>query len=405
MTAFSGIYSSLTGLLGFSTALDVVSENISNLNTPGFKSSESLFRDLGPYQTGYGNSGGSFEDAIGQGVMVAGQVRNFAEGQIQSTGNPTDLAINGSGFFILQDGVQQIFSRAGQFSFDSTGHLVDSASGAKVQAITADGKLTDFVVDPHQVYSATPTKTVKFSGTLATGQTSTTPFNLNNISVVDASGTTQILSASFTQDTSNSSPGTIVWKVTVTNSKNQTVATGSIKYNGAQNPLPGFDTLDVVLPTADNRSGLVTFDFADSISNSTSSSSLQVESSDGIASGTLTSITFDATGTAQLAFSNGKTKTGEQVALATFANPDLLTENGKSGFIIPKGSSVTPTLGRAGDGGFGSLQPQNVELANVDLGQEFANIIVLQRGYQGSSQVLNVSSQLLDTLYNALAQR
>lgn len=405
MTAFSGIYSSLTGLLGFTTALDIVSENISNLNTPGFKSNESLFRDLGPYQAGNGSAGGSFEQAIGQGVQIAGQVRNFSEGQIQSTGNPTNLAINGSGFFILQKDGQESFSRAGQFSFDSTGHLIDSASGAHIQAIDASGKLSDLVVAPSQSFAATSTTLVKFSNALSTGQSGAFP--LGNINVVDASGTTQTLSASFTKDTSTTTAGSnvIVWDVTVTNSSNVSVATGQIRFNSTQAPEPGFDTLKVVLPAANKTSSIITFDFSDAVSNSSTASSLQVETTDGVPAGSLTSIAFDANGVVQQSFSNGKTRTGQQVALATFANPDQLAESGNSSFVIPRGSSLAPTLGRPGDGGFGTLQPDSLELANVDLGQEFANIIVLQRGYQGSSQVLNVSSQLLDTLYNSLAKK
>jgi len=403
-TSFSGIYSSLTGLLGFSTALDVTSENISNLNTPGFKSNETLFRDLGSFQAGNGPKFGSFEEAIGQGVAVEGQVRNFAEGQIQSTGNPTDLAINGSGFFILQAGNQLEFTRAGQFSFDSTGHLIDSASNLHVQAIGTDGKLSDLVVDQAQKFAATPTTTVKFSNALSTGQSGA--FNLGNITVVDASGASQTLSASFTRDTSNPSSSAIVWDVTVTDSKNNTLATGKIQFNPTQEAQPGFDTLSVVVPTADKRSSVVTFDFSDAVSNSSgASSNLQVENSNGIPSGTLTSLAFDANGVVQLSFSNGKTQTGAQIALASFANPQLLAENGNASFVIPRGSTLQPTLGHAGEAGFGTLQPQSIELANVDLGQEFANIIVLQRGYQGSSQVLNVSSQLLDTLYNALSHK
>jgi len=225
--------------------------------------------------------------------------------------------------------------------------------------------------------------------------------------VVDASGTTQTLSATFTRDTSNTTAGSTIWDVTVKDSTGATLTTGQVRFNGTQTAQPGFDTIDLVLPTANQQTSFVTLDFTDAVSNSSGStaSNLQVENSDGVPSGSLTGVSFDANGVVQLAFSNGKTKTGPQVALASFSNPEQLAEAGNSSFEIPRGSSLTPTLGHAGEGGFGSLQGQSVELANVDLGQEFADIIVLQRGYQGSSQVLNVSSQLLDTLYNALANK
>ena len=410
MTAFSGIYSSMTGLFGFSTALDVVSDNISNLNTPGFKSNESLFRDLGS-ATG-GTADQSFEQAIGQGTYVSGQVRNFAEGQIQATGNPDNLAIDGSGFFVETLNGQQLYTRAGQFKFDTDGHLVDSVTGARVQAIDSSGKLSDLMVDQIQTSHAVPTTQVKFSGTLSTGQTdaSNNPtFTLNSIKVVDASGTSQTLTATFTLDKSNTTAGTTIWDVTVTDANGETLTTGQqnqIRFDGTQEAQPGFDTLDIILPTANQQSSFVTLDFSDAISNSSgTTSTLAVESADGTPEGALTGITFDTNGIVQLAFSNGKTETGPQVALAAFSNPAALVESGNSTFAIPRGSDLTPTLGHSGDDGFGTLQAGSLELANVDLGQEFANIIVLQRGYQGSSQVLNVASQMLDTLYNALSNR
>ncbi len=401
MTAFSAIYSSLTGLLSYTTALDVVSQNISNLNTPGFKSNESLFEDLGPLQVGNEAVGGSFEDAIGQGVTVDGQVTNFSEGQIQSTGNPTDLAINGNGFFVVQVGSQLVYTRNGQFTFNGGGQLVN-ATGDPVMAIGANGNLSDLIVNQTQQYPATPSTTVKFDSTLSTGQSG--PYTVSSIDVVDASGTSQTLSAAFTLGT-NSSTGSIEWTVNVTNSSGVTVGTGTIQFSGAGTPQAGSDTITVTLPTANNTSSQITFDFSDATSNSSgATSSLAVESVDGTPSGSLTGVTFDQNGVAQLAFSNGQTLTGSQLALASFPNPGLLVEDGTSGYIVPPGSTLTPTLGHAGEGGYGTIEAGNLELANVDLGNEFAEIIVLQQGYDGSSQVLNVSSQLLDTLYKALGQ-
>jgi flagellar hook protein FlgE len=406
MTAFTAIYSSLTGLQAFTSALDVVSDNVANLNTVGYKGTEVLFDDLGGLGVGSNADQGDFDDTIGQGVALAGQERNFSEGQIQETDNPTDLAINGSGFFIVQQNGQTLYTRDGQFTFNSSGQLVESATGAVVQAIGANGALSDFVVNQNQTMAATPSTTVTFDQTLSTAQgtegTAATD-TVSGIDVVDASGTSQTLSAAFTQDTSNTTAGETIWNVTVTNSSGETLATGQITFDGAGNAEPGFDTLDVVVPASNGQSSEVAFDFSSATSSSTvAQSNLQVESANGVASGSLTGITFDQNGVAQLSFSNGQTETGPQVALATFSNPEELVPSGGNGFIIPEGSPLQPTLGAAGESGFGSIEAGNVELANIDLGQEFANVIIMQQGYQGSSQVLNVSSQLLDTLYSAL---
>lgn len=408
MTAYSGIYSSLTGLLGFTTALDVVSNNISNLNTPGFKASDSIFRDLGPLTVEpTGDQLNLGPGDIGQGVVIRGQAQNFSEGQIQTTGTPTDLAINGNGFFVLLDGGKQVFTRAGQFTFDKTGHLVDSTTGAMVQMIDASDNLSSLVINQFQTYPPSATTNVALTGNLSTGSTSAPATTLN---LIDVSGAARTLSMTETKSTS-APAGVNSWTVTVTDEKGATLLTGSIQFQGDGSPQTGFNALALTLTTADNRSSTIQLNFGTpgstsgvtSFSAGTTSTALQVSNSDGIALGGITGISFDQNGVAQIAFSNGKTRSGGQIALASFADPRTLHEAAHSQYAVDPSSGTQPIFGRAGESGFGSIQGGSVELANVDLGQEFANIIVLQRGYQGSSQVLNVSSQLLDTLYKALA--
>lgn len=403
MTAFSAVYSSLTGLQGFTTALDVVSNNISNLNTLGFKQNESIFRSLGPAISDQSSGPAAFEQAIGQGVAIAGQTRNFAEGQIQSTGNPTTMAINGSGFFVLKlDGVES-YTRNGQFSFDNTGHLVSSLNGARVQAVDSAGNLVDLIVDQTQVYPASATTQVKFNQSLSTGQVN--DYTVNGIKVIDASGASRTLTATFTRSATDLT-GLTNWQVAITDDSGVSVGSGTIAFDGTGAPSSGSNTLSVDLAASDGKTSQITLDFTDSTSLSLgTNSSLQVESSDGVSRGALTGLSFDGSGVVQLAFSNSKTKTGPQVALAGFADPQALVEAGDSTYRIPRGSNLKPVFGAAGSDGFGSIQGSSVELSNVDLGQEFASIIVLQRGYQGSSQVLNISKQLLDTLYSSLNNR
>ncbi|MCK9194680.1 MAG: flagellar hook-basal body complex protein, partial [Nevskia sp.] len=122
--------------------------------------------------------------------------------------------------------------------------------------------------------------------------------------------------------------------------------------------------------------------------------------------GVLTQVTIDRQGIAQLVFSNGDTVAGQRLALASFADPQSLAEVGASSFEVISDAAIDqPQFGFATEGGLGQLRSSNIELANVNLSQEFSNIIVLQRAFQGSSQVLNVSSQLLEQLYNNLAAR
>ncbi|TAM10079.1 MAG: flagellar hook-basal body complex protein [Nevskiaceae bacterium] len=406
MTSFSSIYSSLTGLSGFTTALGVVSNNITNLNTPGFKTSDAIFRDIGPLNP---DNGGTPRDGLisgdtGEGVDVNGQTRNFSEGQVEATGNATDLALSGNGYFIVSKGGTNYYTRAGQFTFDGQGHLIDGATSAFVQQADSSGNLSDLIVSPYQAYPPTPTTEVSFSGNLSTGSSQA---SVSNVSVIDASGTSQTLSLQLTNNTATT-PGS--WNVTVNDAENNPLLTGEIRFSGDGSPEASYNELTLTLPSSGNSTSTVTLNFGDpgSLTGTTSFSSgsqstVQVASSDGVVAGSLTGITFDQTGTVQLAFSNGKAGTGAQIALANFANQNELVDAGNSYYSVSKSSAQMPTIGRPGEDGFGAITPQSLELANVDLGQEFAKIIILQRGYQGSSQVLNVSSQLLDTLYNALS--
>ncbi|MDB5986149.1 MAG: flgF [Nevskia sp.] len=414
MTSFSGIYSSLTGLFSFSSALNTISNDVANLNTPGFKASDAYFRDLGPQEPNFGDlEPRDGEGSLGQGVEVAKVVRQFTQGDIQSTGNATDLAINGTGFFVLHRNGQYVYTRAGQFTFDDQGHLLDSVTGAFVQAIGADGKLSDLVVNRLQINPPVPTTAATFTGNLSTGSTTA---SVSSINVVDASGASQTLSLAFTNNAITSSNGTTTttgvpgsWKVVVTDANGAQIASGEIRFNGDGTPETGFNTLSFTLASKSGQTSTIDLNFGDpntqtgttSFSGGTSST-IALGTVDGTPLGKLTGITIDSAGLIQLTFSNGKTGTGQQLAIAGFANPDELDEIGKALFAIPKDSSLQATYGKASDSGNGTIQAQSLELANVDLSAEFSKIIILQRGYQGASQILNVSSKLLEDLYNSV---
>jgi len=140
-----------------------------------------------------------------------------------------------------------------------------------------------------------------------------------------------------------------------------------------------------------------------SLSAGTSASSLKVATSDGKATGALTQETVDSTGTIQLTYSNGDQAAGPQLVLASFTDPDALTQVGSTQFKLDKTAKVDqPQYGVAGQNQFGSIQAGNIELANVDLSQQFSQIIILQQAFQGNSEVLNVSNQLLQQLYSNL---
>lgn len=401
MTAFSSIYTSLTGLFSFSQALNTVSDNVANLNTPGFKSNDVLFRDLGLSDTSVGDGVISREPiASGNGVEVRGTVRRFSQGEFQGTSSPTDLAIDGNGFFVVRQDNFQRYTRAGQFTFDTDGYLVDAATGARAQALANGNQLNDLLVSRNQTRPPVATTVVNFTNNLSTGGGT---FTVSNIDVVDAGGNSRTLTGVFTNNTSVT-PGS--WLVTINDEQSNQLLSGEIRFQGSGSPADNFKSLDVVLPAGGSQSTIkLNFDAATSFSTG-STSTLQVGTSDGSNLGVLTQVTIDRLGVVQLGFSNGDTATGQRLALANFADPQSLVEVGASSFEVVSDARIDqPQFGYATEEGLGQLRPSNIELANVNLSQEFSNIIVLQRAYQGSSQVLNVSSQLLEQLYNNLSSR
>src|SRR5690242_13238650 len=177
------IYSAYTGLLSFSKALSVLSNNVSNMNTPGFKSSDVTFRDLF-YQ--FSSSGGQTtgqESQVGEGTNTSGTRVNFAQGSPSNTGNPLDVAISGNGFFILKNGsANTYYTRAGQFDVNSDGYLIDKTTGNRVQAISGKTDLSDINLANLQTSAAKATAKITFVGNLSRGATSD---QITNVTVYD----------------------------------------------------------------------------------------------------------------------------------------------------------------------------------------------------------------------------
>src|SRR5258708_7780414 len=166
---FSSIYSAYTGMLAFSQGLNVLSNNVSNMNTPGFKSSDVSFSDL--FYQFSGSPNDRSQSQVGEGTDATGTRFNFAQGQLASTGNLLDAAISGNGFFVLHDGANTYYTRNGQFDLNANGVLEDKISGAHVQATSGGGDLHDINLAGLQTSAATPTTKVNLAGNLSSGAT------------------------------------------------------------------------------------------------------------------------------------------------------------------------------------------------------------------------------------------
>lgn len=392
--SFSTIYTAATGMLTFSKGLNTVSNNVANLNTPGFKRSDLLFRDLFyQFQQSGETDGRTSSQENGAGVTDAGTVTSFAAGDLQQTGNSTDVAINGNGFFILRDPDQQIYTRAGQFEFDSDGFLVSTSLGSKVAGIDSSGKLTDINLNEFNASPAVATSELVFSGILSTNDTT---HDVQNVELIDSAGGVETYSLTFTDNTATTSGS---WLIDVINQAGTLIADDlEIRFNGDSTPQAGFNEVDFV-----HNSNTVTLRFgeAGSVNGATSLSSgaastLALESQNGLVSGSFLDVSIEANGIIEASYSNGETADVGQLALAWFSDLQTMRQIGNGIFLAS--SEQQPIIGKASSGIFGDLVGGSIEISNVELTQEFTDLIIIQRGFQASSQIMSASNEMIQEL-------
>jgi len=384
------LYSGISGLRAHQTMLDVTGNNIANVNTTAFKASATQFQDtLSQLTQGAGGpgatTGGTNPAQVGLGVQVAGIATNFAQGSSQATGKASDMLISGDGFFVTQQGGETVYSRAGAFDFDAAGRLV-TPSGAIVQGwgavdgvVNEGGAVGDLSLPVNAVIAGDKTTKLTMTGNLPSDAAIGTTL-LRDVKVYDAAGAARSVSLTFT------STGAGGWSVTgvdagVTSAPttlaftdNKLVTGGSLTVNGI--------TVDMSALT-----GLAKI------------STAAVTSQDGSAPGSLESYSFAKDGTLVGLFSNGEQKALGRIALATFTNPGGLEKTGSNGYRATFNSG-TAELGAPGSAGLGSLTGGALEMSNVDLSQEFTNLIVAQRGFQANARIITTSDEVLQELTN-----
>lgn len=377
-------FNGLSGLLTFSRGLKNVSNNVSNMNTPGFRGSDTFYRSV----NGEGDQG--------LGADVAGTSLRSGQGEFRQTGNATDVAINGTGFFILQSDNDFLFySRAGQFKLNESDSLVDSVTGYNVLGIDAAGNLVDINLNTSKVLPPKPTTTVDFVGNLVSASPS---HSISAVNVYDVTGAKIALTVNLT--TSALTPN--IWTVKILDASGVEKGSGEVRFGPDGSPLAGFNTFDVTL-ASNGQSQVVSFNFGDpgtynkATQFSGARSTLGATVVDGSALAGLVSFNFDEQGILKLEYSNGEKRDGQQLGLADFADESVL--NHVTGSLYASPDAMKPDFGRAASGPFGKIQGGAIELSNIDLAQEFGDILIIQRGYQASSRVMTVANEMLEQLY------
>jgi flagellar hook protein FlgE len=415
------MFAGVSGLRSHQAFMDVVGNNIANVNTTGYKTSSVLFQDLlsqslrGGGAPIDGTQGGTNPAQVGLGVRVGGVTLNMAQGASQLTGRSTDFAIQGDGFFVVDQGGTRAFTRAGSFSLDGLGQLV-TADGGFVLGWQADATGTvntnatvGFLKIPvGQTVAPVTTTQIDIGGNLPADVATGTTINAS-INVYNSLGTAISLRAEFTK-IANVSPN-VNWEVRVYDPAGNVVAgptavtfdaTGALTTGNVTVTQAQLNTIAGTSGTWD--AGGIVLDFGaatdpDRLTGAAKLNSVAALAQDGSAIGSLVGFSVSQEGLITGVFSNGRNQALGQIALAAFANPAGLEKAGGS-LYRSSVNSGEPQIGVAGQGGRGTLAGGTLEMSNVDLAAEFTNLIVAQRGFQANSRVITSADEILQDLVN-----
>ncbi|MEX2658087.1 MAG: flagellar basal-body rod protein FlgF [Acidimicrobiales bacterium] len=405
------MYSGVSGLRGHQTMMDVTGNNIANVNTAGYKTSQTIFQDL-LSQVLQGaampaGAGGTNPAQVGLGMRLAGTTTNFAQGGLQNTGRSTDLSIQGDGFFVVRSGAESLYTRAGGFSFDANGRLT-TPQGGVVQGWTADGNggintngpVGDIVLPLGQLNAPKATGNLVLGGNLPADAVTGAAIR-TSITLFDDQGSAVDVSLVFTKDAAADTWSVQPQADTDGDGTPDDIGTAqTVTFDGEGN-LTSADTFNLTgVPGSWTAQPSVTFGAeGQPLTGYASVNTVGALSQDGSAAGSLQSFSISPDGVITGVFSNGRNQSLGQVALASFNNPAGLEKTGGSMYRGTVNSGQVQ-VGTAGAGGRGILAGGTLEMSNVDLAQEFTNLIVAQRGFQANSRVITTSDELLQELVN-----
>jgi flagellar hook protein FlgE len=389
----------LSGLQANSVALNTIGNNLANLNTTAFKGQTTAFEDLFYQQIGQSGSGDAIQ--LGAGTRVSGTSTNFTEGTIlpDSNSNSADMALAGNGFFVVQQGGVQSLTRAGNFQLSSSGNLI-TQDGQQVMGYAA----VNGVVNQNSILTPITIPVGLNEGAQATQNFSVTT-NLNSNATVGTSFSSPV---QIFDSLGQSHQATVSYTKTATNTWSYSVAlppgdatgvptnnTGTLTFDTSGNLVsPTGSVNNITFPTLADGASDLSFNWnlnnssgTPTISQLAAASSNTAKSQDGFTSGVYQSFVVDSAGVITAQFSNGRTSTIGQLAVATVANTAGLTASGGNNFMTTAASGLA-TVGVAGAGGRGTLDDGALEQSNVNISTEFSNLIVAQRAFEANSKTV-----------------
>jgi flagellar hook protein FlgE len=468
------LFSGVSGMQNHQTRLDVIGNNIANVNTTGFKRGRVNFQDMISQQLSGAarpteELGGVNPKQVGLGMNIAAIDSVHTQGNLQSTGINTDIAIQGNGFFILQNGDESFYTRSGAFGLDSDGLLVNPATGLRVQGWMAEeiggemiiqtaGTPTDLTIPVGTKDPAHATQNVRYICNL----NKETPAILDGASeadirrgtwdttaeIYDSFGRVHNLSVSFARvvDPATGAPVPNTWTATVEVDPgvidpatglgtNTLLGLGDPAAAGLNNTFTlVFDNTGTLLQATDAAGNVtagagqvemaIAFDVSEStavdaagaayrqqfnlnlgtigsqvntVTQSAATSSTKANYQDGYTMGYLNSFQINSSGVITGVYSNGTNRSLGQIALATFTNQGGLEKAGDNTYVESNNSGMA-NIGESGIAGKGTLLAGALEMSNVDLTEQFTDMIVTQRGFQASSKTIQTADTLLETV-------
>ncbi len=410
---FTSFSTALSALSAHSTAIDVVGNNLANLNTPGFKTSVVSFHDLVTQSLGAGLG----ETQVGFGVGRPVTIRQFSQGAIQSSSGALDAAIQGDGFFIVQDNAGAIlYTRGGNFQVDKAGNLLTS-TGERIQGWTeidpatgkviTSGAINNITVPIGTLQAPTPSSVFSFELNLNAAAEAGSTFS-TAIEVYDSLGNSHVVTITFTKAATANE-----WNYSVTVPDADLMApftpvTGAITFDAAgkltspaaSDPMPTID----ITGLADGANDLsLTWNLYDGtaprLTQYAQPSSVSANAQNGSPAAQLVRVGLADGGKILAQYSNGEQAVVGQVAMASIRNPESLIAVGNNNYQLSARSAL-PAIGLPGTGGRGLIIGGAVEYSTVDIAKEFTNLIVLQRGYQANTRVVTAVDELSQETIN-----
>jgi flagellar hook protein FlgE len=407
----------LSGLTADSSALDVVGNNLANLNTTGYKDSTVSFYDLLQQSV----AGGSTQ--IGGGVSAPQTERLFSQGSIQATGGNFDAAIDGNGFFVVQNPAgATLYTRAGNFNLNSQGNLI-TATGQFVQGwsavngvVNTSGPTGNITIPSNALQTPSATQNMALSINLNAGGVPTQPSGSfsTSIQVVDSLGETHDLTVNFVEQT----PGNWNYEVDIpgadltsgTAGTPSPVAQGSLTFDANGNltspTAPAQVPISITGLTDLANDMNINWNLATNNGTGTplvtqyaATSAVSASTQDGVPASQVTQVSIANGGAITAQFSNGNQVVVGQLALASVSNPDSLIATGQNNYEVGA-DTATPVIGVPGSGTLGQVEGGSLEASTVDIATEFTNLIVYQNSYEANSKVISVLDQVTQNLLN-----